>query len=764
MRTYKDTVFLPQTTFAMRANLPQKEPEILAKWTADGLDKKLYDKNKGGDKTFILHDGPPYANGNIHIGHALNKILKDVINRSYRMMGYHVPYIPGWDCHGLPIEWKIEEEYRQKNKSFRKEDIDQQKFRHDCREYAAKWVEIQKNEFKRLGITGDWEHPYITMDAKIEASIVTIFHEMVDKGYVYAAKKPVLWSVVEETALAEAEVEYIDKTSTEVYVKFPIKDAENKDISGDIVIWTTTPWTLPANAAVAYNPTMEYVRLDDGKYRLVVAKNAVPRLKTIVVFSDDLIETSIDSKALQGIKLERPFNPKVVQNSWDKANGDFVHDDENVVRLYPADFVTDDTGSGFVHIAPAHGEDDFELYKNTIGAISCHHISYDRALGNFPDIIDGKGWYNSYAPDAVQGLHIFKAEASILKHLGDKLLYQHPYQHAYPHSWRSKKPLIYRTTRQFFINVDNMRDEALRALDTVAFYPPQGQRRLSSMIQQRGDWCVSRQRLWGVPLSVLMPFVGSHHKMPTLPDKTFYALLQNEGLEAWHMASHAGIVPKNDTTLYDKINDVLDVWFDSGATWRAVLQERGLGDRANLYVEGSDQHRGWFQSSLLESIAVTGNAPYKAILTHGFVLDEQGRKMSKSLGNVVSPDAVIQAYGADILRWWVMTTDYYDDVRISNNILSHVAEQYRKIRNTLRYILGALHGSADTTSTTIEDGAYQALPDIEKVVLHQVYTLHQYYQDCAKDYSFNKFYTALYQFITADLSAKILYIVMGQIT
>jgi isoleucyl-tRNA synthetase len=704
MTDYKNTVFLPQTDFPMRGNLPHKEPEILAKWQAQDLDQKIYDLHRDTGEPFILHDGPPYANGHIHIGHALNKILKDIIARHQRMQGKWVPYIPGWDCHGLPIEWKIEEDIRKKGK--RKEDINPKEFRDACRTYAAEWVDKQRDEFKHLGVTGRWDDPYITMDPALEAGIVQLFHAL--KDYAYIAKKPVLWSVVEETALAEAEVEYMDKTSTEMYVAFPVLEGHQSIEGASVVIWTTTPWTLPANAAVAYSPELIYLRVDD----YIVAADCLDSFLNMVQKDKNNCKiNALDTSILNNVLLKAP-----IANPTDER------------KLMAAGFVEAGQGTGFVHIAPAHGEDDFYLWQAKSGQA-------------FPDLVDGKGFYNEDAPEPLQKLNILKkdTEQKIMELLGSKLLHSQSFSHSYPHSWRSKAPLIYRTTRQFFLKVEGeMRDKALQAIDGVTFYPPQGHTRLYSMVEGRGDWCISRQRLWGVPLSITVDS-GKIHIPPALPN------LKEQGIEAWHAFTQAQ---------GEKIPDVLDVWFDSGATWQTVLQQQGLPDVADLYLEGSDQHRGWFQSSLLLSVAARGIAPYKAVLTHGFVLDEQGRKMSKSLGNVVAPNDVIKEYGADILRLWVVNSDYRDDVRISKNILTQTAEQYRKIRNTLRYLLGAIHGFSEEERVECTDVAgFAKLPSLEQYVLSELAALQRAFTTTSYS-ELGHFYGKLFMpFIQQTLSA-----------
>jgi isoleucyl-tRNA synthetase len=809
---YKNTVFLPQTDFPMRGDLPKKEPLLLEKWANNDLSKKLSDKNKGKEK-FVLHDGPPYANGNLHIGHALNKILKDVINRAMRMSGKHVAYIPGWDCHGLPIEWKIEEEYRAKKRN--KDDVPVLEFRQQCRDYAAKWVEIQKAEFQRLGIDGLWNAPYITMDFKAEAQIVRELHTLAQNGSLYKGFKPVLWSVVEQTALAEAEVEYREKESTEVYVKFPIvgypvgiPDNGIPDnsldwltrVSAKILIWTTTPWTLPANAAVAFNPAIPYALINAQGERFLIAQN-------LVVQTMQKLQISQDNYSLE----KRDINFQEIDIRRLRLGHHLSHaaNDDGLRKLYPADFVTDTDGTGFVHIAPAHGEDDFDVYKNNVD-------SFDYF---FPQLLNKDGTYKSTVPHFA-GMHIFKESTTeaILEKLREQgaLLYSNKFKHSYPHSWRSKKPLIYLATPQWFVGMEKegarheargtreenttleprasslppstIRTKALNAIDATTFHPAAGRNRIKSMVETRPDWCVSRQRAWGVPIALLV------HKESgaVITDKPVLEKIAAEfalhGCDVWYTESPAYFLDGTDYNPadYEKVMDILDVWFDSGCTHAFVLrhpikEEWGVeeggtrhearGTRrageifnvfssslapraadlvppADLYLEGSDQHRGWFQSSLLESVATRGVAPYKAILTHGFVLDEQGRKMSKSMGNVTAPEEVLKKYGADILRLWASCSDYFEDLRIGNTILEHYADMYRRLRNTLRYLLGALQGFSEAEAVD-----YAAMPALEQYILHRLASLQALHVTCLESYDFKRFYNELHTFCAVDLSA-----------
>ncbi|MCA3269834.1 MAG: isoleucine--tRNA ligase [Thalassospira sp.] len=760
MTDYKDTVFLPATDFPMRANLPQKEPETLRGWQAAGLDARLAAANASG-APFVLHDGPPYANGNLHIGHALNKILKDVITRTQRMLGRRVAYIPGWDCHGLPIEWKIEEEYRAKK--LNKDDVPLLEFRQQCRDYARKWVEIQRGEFQRLGVSGLWDAPYLTMDFPAEGQIVRELHTLVESGAVYQGFKPVLWSVVEQTALAEAEVEYQEKQSTEVYVKFPVGQHGNQDpdLEGAFfLIWTTTPWTLPANAAIAYNEELYYSLIEADGERFIIADKM-----------HEVVANKCGFTSFRHIKNIRRITPSLYDYEENKINdgnslpqyagGLYAHaplpqDSNRRRRLYHADFVTDDAGTGFVHIAPAHGEDDFKVAKESF----LH--SYD-----FPQILNKDGTYKSSVP-LFAGMHIFKESTTtaILDALkaNNALVHSSTFTHSYPHSWRSKKPLIYLATPQWFIKMDapdntGIRAQALDALNRITFHPAAGKNRITSMVEGRPDWCISRQRAWGVPIALLTHRETGHVIRDAAVLEKIAAAITTHGCDIWYEkdAAHWLSGTAYNPADYEKVTDILDVWFDSGSTHAFVLDKPYKPDwqgltrwPADLYLEGSDQHRGWFQSSLLEAIGTRGAAPYKNVLTHGFVLDEQGRKMSKSLGNVVAPQEILDKYGADILRLWVLTQDYYDDVRIGKNIVEQTAEMYRKLRNTLRYLLGALSGY-DAKAESLKPG--ETGPALEQLIRAELTHLKQRAHKAAAAYEFRAFYEELYHFCNNTLSA-----------
>ncbi|MFN8694493.1 MAG: isoleucine--tRNA ligase [Holosporales bacterium] len=789
MTDYKDTVFLPATDFPMRANLPQKEPETLRGWQAAGLDARLAAANANG-APFVLHDGPPYANGNLHIGHALNKILKDVITRTQRMLGRRVAYIPGWDCHGLPIEWKIEEEYRAKK--LNKDDVPLLEFRQQCRDYARKWVEIQRGEFQRLGVSGLWDAPYLTMDFPAEGQIVRELHTLVESGAVYQGFKPVLWSVVEQTALAEAEVEYQEKQSTEVYVTFkfdssfnlnglgvvdpslsiPISDfaapsdplnAKFRDAS--FLVWTTTPWTLPANCAIAYNADIQYCVIEAdhpsrARQKYILAHALVDSVATKIGFSNiSMIHENINI----------PERNTDIYADHCLKDGDYVQlNDRFNRRAYHADFVTNDAGTGFVHIAPAHGEDDFAVAKDNFTN------PYD-----FPQLLNKDGTYKSTVP-LFAGMHIFKESttAAILDALkaSGALVHASTFTHSYPHSWRSKKPLIYLATPQWFIKMDapdntGIRAQALDALNRTTFHPAGGKNRITTMIKgrppapkeksvpPRPDWCISRQRAWGVPIALLTHRETGEVIHDAAILEKIAAAITTHGCDIWYEkdAAHWLSGTAYNPADYEKVTDILDVWFDSGSTHAFVLDKpykpewQGLTSwPADLYLEGSDQHRGWFQSSLLEAIGTRGAAPFKNVLTHGFVLDEQGRKMSKSLGNVVAPQEILDKYGADILRLWVLTQDYYDDVRIGKNIVEQTAEMYRKLRNTLRYLLGALAGY-DAKAEALQ--ASEPEPALEQLIRAELTHLKQRAHKAAAAYEFRAFYEELYHFCNNTLSA-----------
>ncbi|MBT5752121.1 MAG: isoleucine--tRNA ligase [Rhodospirillaceae bacterium] len=733
---YKNTIFLPQTDFPMKAGLPKREPEWLERWEKMGLYEKLRAASKGREK-FILHDGPPYANGHLHIGHALNKILKDVINRSHQMLGFDADYVPGWDCHGLPIEWKIEEKYRAAGKD--KDDVPVIEFRHECREFAAHWVDIQREEFKRLGVMGNWDDPYTTMAFSAEADIVAELGKFLMNGGLYRGEKPVMWSVVEKTALAEAEVEYDDHTSTTVVVRFPVASSPRPELAdASVLIWTTTPWTLPGNRAVAYGEDIKYVVIEptmmgpiEGEplsplqnSRLIVAKERLGDfLDEAKILKFDTI-TELAGSDLAGTICRHPFHGQ---------GYDFE------VPLVPGHHVTTETGTGFVHIAPGHGAEDFEV---------------GQAEGlEVPQTVGGDGLFYNHVP-MFAGKHVFKVDADVVEALkaAGALVATAKITHSYPHSWRSKAPLIFRTTPQWFISMETngLRDKALSAIEETRWVPSAGRNRIHAMVESRPDWCVSRQRAWGVPITV---FTSKETGEPLRDEKVFariVAAVREEGADAWFTSKpERFLAPDYDSADFEQVSDILDVWFDSGCTHAFVLEARPeLSSPASLYLEGSDQHRGWFHSSLLESCGTRGRAPYETVLTHGFVLDEKSRKMSKSLGNVTAPQKVMDDLGADILRLWVATSDYTADLRIGPDILKAQADSYRRLRNTLRYLLGNLHGFDEAERLPKAD-----MPELERWVLHRLFELDGQMRACLESHDFHGFYTSLHNFCAVDLSA-----------
>ena len=729
---YKDTIFLPKTSFEMRANLPAKEPAIIEEWDKENIFKKLRDKSKGREK-FVLHDGPPYANGHIHMGTALNKILKDVIVRTQQMAGKDSIYVPGWDCHGLPIEWKIEEEYRKKGKN--KDDVPTVQFRNECREFAEKWIEIQKKEFRRLGVEGDWENPYLTMSNQAEAQIVRELGKFLLDESLYKGAKPVLWSVVEKTALADAEVEYEDHTSNTIYVKFLIKNSTDKDlIDSNIVIWTTTPWTIPGNRALAYGKELDYslIVVEELEENSLVKKNDK------LIFASELLESVTKEIGIKKFSTKKKFKGDNLsscecEHPFKQLGYDFI------VKPFHGDFVNLEQGTGVVHIAPGHGDDDYVLgIENNVDIIQT---------------VQDDGKYNQHAV-GFEGEHIYKVDHKIADKLEEfsKLLFKGTLRHSYPHSWRSKAPLIYRNTPQWFISMEknNLRDIALKSIDETIFYPPQGQTRLRSMIETRPDWCVSRQRVWGVPLPL---FVNKKTGQPLRDENIINRIAdiyEKEGSNTWFTEDPQRFLgDEYSLDDYEQVKDVVEVWFDSGSTHAFCLEQReDLKWPASMYLEGSDQHRGWFHSSLLESSGTRGKAPYESVLTHGFVVDGRGRKMSKSLGNVISPDDILKKYGVDILRLWVVASDYYDDLKLDNAILQSQAESYRRIRNTFRFLIGNL--SDFTEEEAIDESEF---PELERYLLHRLWEVDKVVQKCVSTFNFHLMFTTLLNFCSSDLSA-----------
>jgi isoleucyl-tRNA synthetase len=790
-RDYSETLFLPQTDFPMRAGLPQKEPELLKRWEQGDLYGRLRAAAKGRVK-FVLHDGPPYANGNIHIGTALNKVLKDVVSRSQQMLGFDSNYVPGWDCHGLPIEWKIEEEnYRSKNKA--KPNLSEPAamvaFRQECRAYAAHWLNVQREEFKRLGVTGDWAHSYTTMSFPAEAQIARELMKFAANGLLYRGSKPVMWSVVEKTALAEAEVEYEDYTSDTVWVKFPVTEVIIRKMEGvspssftatldqslvgaNIVIWTTTPWTIPGNRAVSFSPKI--------KYALYKVTDAAPdnwaKFGDLFILSENLAGevfkqarvaaydkvADIPADVLAGMTLRHPLAGK----GYDFA-----------VPLLPGDHVTDDAGTGFVHTAPGHGREDFEVWTAHKTELEARGINT-----TIPYTVDENGAFTEAAP-GFTGERVItdkgekgKANEAVIKALIDAgmLIARSRLKHQYPHSWRSKKPIIFRNTPQWFIAMDQgidkphdtLRARALHAISVTRWVPPQGENRITGMIASRPDWVISRQRAWGVPIAVFVKEKGDG-SVDILQDPEVEVRIveafEAEGADAWYKpgARERFLGPKLANDGWQKVDDICDVWFDSGSTHAFVLEDpvhfpslAGIkrkidgGPDTVMYLEGSDQHRGWFHSSLLESCGTRGRAPFDIVLTHGFVLAEDGRKMSKSLGNQVFPQDVIKQSGADILRMWVCASDYSEDLRIGPEILKGTVETYRKLRNTVRWMLGNLaHFHED------ERVKFENMPELERLMLHRLAELDTLVRKAYAEFDYKRIFAALSAFMTSDLSA-----------
>ena len=731
-RDYRDTVFLPQTSFPMRGDLPKKEPQILAKWDAMDLIGKIR-ASSAGRPLFILHDGPPYANGHLHIGTALNKILKDVVNRTRQMAGYDANYIPGWDCHGLPIEWKIEEGYRAKKLD--KDTVPILDFRAECRAYATHWLGVQAAEFRRLGVEGAWRDRYTTMDLPSEAAIAAEICKFLLNGSLYRGLRPVMWSPVEKTMLAEAEIEYHDHTSTTIWVRFPVVTPSVPALEGAaIVIWTTTPWTMPGNRAVAAGAEFEYSVLQvdavtDGSLarhgeKLVIAEALVTAVLKDTGISAHTILAVVKGTDLAGTIMAHPLRGQGYEQD---------------TPLLLGEFVTTEAGTGFVHIAPGHGEDDFILGR-----------ANDLEV---PETVGDDGTFNRWVP-LFAGAHVYKAAEPICNALieAGALLARGKITHSYPHSWRSRAPLIFRATPQWFIPMDGVhqiREKALAAIAATRFIPDQGRNRIGSMVATRPDWCISRQRTWGVPIPVFVEKrTGQPLRDPAVIARII-AAFETEGADAWFSSLPSRFLgPDYNPEDYEQVTDTVDVWFDSSCTHAFVLEKRGLPWPADLYLEGSDQHRGWFQHSLLEAVGTRGVAPFKAVLTHGFVNDEKGRKMSKSLGNTIAPDEVADKYGADILRLWVMSSDTTEDLRIGPEILKQQAELYRRLRNTLRWVLGSLDGFTEAERVPVAD-----MPELERWVLHRLTELDTRFRAAVESYDWIGVYPDLHNFCAVDLSA-----------
>ena len=764
--SYKDTLNLPKTEFPMRAGLPKREPEWLAHWEKIGVYDRL--RAQEGRDVFCLHDGPPYANGNLHIGHALNKTIKDMIVRSHQMMGFDSRYIPGWDCHGLPIEWKIEEQYRKKGKN--KDEVPINEFRGECRAFAEHWVDVQREEFKRLGITGSWDKPYLTMDFHAERVIAEEFMKFLMNGTLYQGSKPVMWSPVEQTALAEAEVEYHDKDSFTIWVKFKVVETGDATLdSAHVVIWTTTPWTMPSNKAVVYGKDVSY-----GLYEITGRpEECWARIGERYILADKMAADVLGKSRLDETMYRRLCD--VTQDDLSKIQlahplrgvegGDGEWDDLRDFRA--ADFVSDEEGTGFVHCAPSHGMEEYELYRD-LGMLS-QVITYNVTdEGKFRDDLPLFGGNYILSRKGGEGT-ANKVVIDKLAEVGG-LLARGKIKHSYPHSWRSKAPVIYRNTPQWFAAIDQnvddgqdthgktIRERALTEIDNVNWTPQAGRNRLFSMMEARPDWVLSRQRAWGVPLTCFT----RKGVLPTDPDfllrnaevnQRIVEAFEAEGADAWYEDGAkerflGGIVDPSD---FDQVFDILDVWFDSGSTHAFVLRDRedGTDDGiADVYMEGTDQHRGWFHSSLLQSVGTTGRAPYRNVVTHGMTLDEKGFKMSKSIGNIIAPQEVINQYGADILRLWVAQTDYTADQRIGSEILKGVADSYRRLRNTMRYMLGSLGDFTDDMRVDPAD-----MPELERWVLHRLAELDQTVRAGYAKFDFQGVFSALFNFATVDLSA-----------
>jgi isoleucyl-tRNA synthetase len=758
-RDFKDTVFLPKTDFPMKAGLPAKEPAILARWQEQDIYAQLREARKGRE-TFVLHDGPPYANGDMHIGHALNHVLKDMVVRTQTLLGKNAPYVPGWDCHGLPIEWKVEEQYRKKKKN--KDEVPQKEFRAECRAYAAHWVDVQREQLKRLGINGDWDKPYLTMAPDAEATIVGELLKFAKSGQLYRGAKPVMWSPVEKTALADAEVEYEDIVSTQIDVAFEIVESAVPELVGaHAVIWTTTPWTIPVNQALAYGPEIEYGLFEGDGMRLLLSKDRAALIAHFAGFESIKLIRGSD---LAGTKVRHPMHHL----------GGFYAE---LRPMLAGDFVTTDSGTGLVHMAPDHGEDDFDLCK---------------ANGINPKfVVEGDGRYREdwlwLGRGDERNMSVINPKfnapdgpvCSDLREAGALLSASTDYQHSYPHSWRSKAKVIFRCTPQWFVPMDKpgmveiadnraeqrwenegghaepdgtLRQAALHALANTRFVPEKGRNRIGSMVAGRPDWVLSRQRAWGVPITLFVHRKTGEYLVDDAVNARIVANIRAHGVDGWDEEFAADLLgPDYNLDDYERVTDILDVWFDSGSTHSFVLESGKWPELkwpADLYLEGSDQHRGWFQSSLLESCGTRGRAPYDAVLTHGFTMDSKGMKMSKSLGNTISPLDVMRDYGADIIRLWALSVDYTEDHRIGPEILKGVADQYRKLRNTFRYLLGALDGYDGTDVPEMAQ-----FPELERYVLTLLSDLDAKLVQCVNDFDFNAYTRALTDFCNEDLSA-----------
>jgi len=762
---YSATLFLPETSFPMRAGLPQREPEWLKRW--EEMDIFALQREQAKDRPlFTIHDGPPYANGNIHIGHALNKTLKDLVSRSMQMLGFNSAYVPGWDCHGLPIEWKIEEQYRAKGKD--KNDVPVVEFRQECRSFAEQWVDVQREEFKRLGILGEWDNPYLTMSFDAEAQIARELMTVASSGQLYRGSKPVMWSVVERTALAEAEIEYADYESDTIWVKFPVRSGGGDitsgafhDLNASVIIWTTTPWTIPANRAISFSSRIAY-----GLYEVTKAPEGNwASTGEKYILADNLAADTFAKAKVEEFARIGDVDPAHITSCFHPLRG--LGDGYNFeVPLLDGEHVTDDAGTGFVHTAPGHGLDDFEIWMNSTRLLGEKGI--DSAI---PYVVGDDGFYTKDAP-GLEGARVIddngkKGDANnrVISALAERnaMVARGRVKHSYPHSWRSKKPVIFRNTPQWFVYMDRdiegaagdtLRHRALNAIDATKFYPASGQNRLRAMIADRPDWVLSRQRAWGVPISVFVRKGTNEVLKDEAVNHRIADAFEAEGADAWYKDGAAqrflGDAYKADD--FEMIRDVLDVWFDSGTTHAWVLRNKQkwphLKFPASMYLEGSDQHRGWFHSSLLESCATNGFAPYESVLTHGFTMDGEGRKMSKSLGNTVAPQDIIKQYGADILRLWVASTDYQEDQRLGKEVIQTTVDSYRKLRNTLRWLLGNLAHYDAKDAVDAKD-----MPELEQVILHRLAQLDAQVRGAYKEYDYRKVVTLLTNFMNIELSA-----------
>ena len=794
---WRDTVFLPKTDFPMKAGLPQKEPGILARWQEQDFYAELRNRRRGREK-FILHDGPPYANGDMHIGHALNHILKDMVVRTQTLLGKDAPYVPGWDCHGLPIEWKVEEQYRKKK--LNKDEVPAPEFRAECRAYAQGWVDTQREQLKRLGINGDWDNPYLTMDFQAEATIVSELLKFAESGQLYRGAKPVMWSPVEKTAVAEAEIEYEDIVSTQIDVAFEIVESPIAELVGaHAVIWTTTPWTIPVNQALAYGPEVAYCQVSDGKHRYLVANDLVKQFEARLRHPVELVGKQADIQCRSG----RELAGTMVRHPMHHLGGFFA----KPRPMLAGDFVTTDSGTGLVHMSPDHGEDDFDLCKAN-GIDPVFAVEADgkyRAdwgwLGGEGSVINGK--FNAPANADGTGGPICED----LKKAGGLLAASADYKHSYPHSWRSKAKVIYRCTPQWFVPMDRkspsplagegaklgetqsslvaagegisagadsfglqtqadpspqpsppggegmtLRETATAAIAATRFIPEKGRNRLSAMVEGRPDWVLSRQRAWGVPITLFVDRKTGAYLCDPAVNARIIAAVKEQGVDAWgDERAQEYLGPDYAAADYERVVDILDVWFDSGCTHAFVLESGRWPELqwpADLYLEGSDQHRGWFQSSLLQSCGTRGRAPYNAVLTHGFTMDQKGIKMSKSLGNTINPLDLMRDSGADILRLWALTVDFTEDHRIGKEILQGVSDQYRKLRNTFRYMLGALDGFSDAEKVAVAD-----MPELERYMLHLLADMDAKLRTAVDDFDFNTYVRLLTDFANEDLSA-----------